>query len=89
MFLSMENGNKRIYNTKGDEINNMAKSKKKDKKMKKSKGTIKNYKELILKHPMKEITKVLFELKDEIGEEEWGQIPERVRVNQIHERLTA
>lgn len=64
----------------------MAKSKKKNKKMKK--GVIKNYKELILKHPMKEITKALFELKEEFGEEEWREIPERTRVNHIHNKLT-
>jgi len=66
----------------------MKKSKKKNMKMKKGKGEIKDYKELLLKHPMKKITEVLFELKDKIGEEEWSQIPERTRVNQIHDRLT-
>jgi len=64
----------------------MEKSNKMNKKMKK--GPIKDYKELILKHPMKEITKALFELKEEFGEEEWREIPERTRVNHIHDKLT-
>jgi hypothetical protein len=67
----------------------MKKSKKNNMNIKKSKGEIKNYKELILKHPMKKITEVLFKLKNEIGEEEWSQIPEKTRVNHIHDRLTA
>ena len=58
-------------------------------KRKKKNGELKNYKELILTHPLKEISRVLFELKDEYGEEEWSNIPERTRVNYIHNRISS
>jgi hypothetical protein len=56
-------------------------------KSKNNKKKIKDYNELILTHPIKEITKVLLELKKEFGEEEWKEIPERTRVNYINDKL--